>query len=552
MQTSLKPWLRSLLFPDLARDLPKLPPSSDQEFFLTILKVFQKHRIPVAVLPKEPLKMLNERSESFRNFLQEEIRAYNESLRAYLQVCSEWHKENIPAVLLKAAGYYPYKSSNVDVLVPRNRLKEAMAVIESLGYVELPHMREPYKWLYRRIKKPYLAFPIHLHTAVAWISLFFEDHQILEEAFPHAEIPEILYPSATMAFLITTAHWFFEDKRFTLRDLLHIVWAVRQGVRWEQAWELANRTGWGQVLRAAVELYQDTFRYWDLPLEIPTPPEKPGRLIRFSRDPETEVWKVKKYASKFYHMLKSARNKDLNYRRRISEVFKIVYFALKVKIPRRTPPRIVAISGPDGAGKTTLARDTAEVLKKFYKSVRVQWLRVGSTPGAHLLKRAAEVLHLREPGKRMKRKPPTPGSKPSLPRKLWLMFLALDFVFWSWMVRLKHRVQGGIVILDRYKLDAYVDLRLIHQFVAAAKMVLLAPEPDLSVLITLRPEESLRRSHTVPYPELVRDALRIFNEMRHHFDLILDGEKERETLQEQLLRQFFDFRPSSQDQEDYR
>lgn len=163
------------------------------------------------------------------------------------------------------------------------------------------------------------------------------------------------------------------------------------------------------------------------------------------------------------------------------------------------PSVVVAISGVDGAGKSTVAQAVAGDLGQLGVPVGVVWTRPGMRLG--WLENAAQA------GKRLLRQDPAPGVSqvaagsevtPASRRGplgwVWSLLVALSFVA---DVRRRHRAVRGVAICDRYLLDALVTMDFVYRGVdlRAHKALIrrLLPAATHSFLLDLSAADALAR-----------------------------------------------------------
>ena len=373
----------------------------DGEDVSSFIAFLRSNRVPVALLPEATLLAESDPSGAFRHYIREEGARYERHMAAYREVASAWAKAGIEGVLIKSPGYFPYTSSNVDVLVARGQAIEACRILENLGYAELPLFREPYKRLFRCLQGPYLGFPIHVHTAVAWINRFLTDADVVRGRRRSADDGLLLFPSPEDAFLITTAHWLYEDKALALRDLYHASLAAGDGVDWEAIRRRADSAGWPDTLEFAFALYRvaaERFSAGDLRRRLPSP-KLEGRVLRrelerASRQPSAPI-RLSKPLWKGLHLAKTRKDRGLSRGAILRELSLVVFFAFQTKLPsiRNGPVVVVSLSGPDGAGKTTLARALQDFLEdEVGVSARYHWLRLGSSSWLDFMRSAGLSL----------------------------------------------------------------------------------------------------------------------------------------------------------------
>jgi hypothetical protein len=525
-----------------------------------LIMLLKKNRVPVAVLPEGPtLQKLRQYSE-FETFFQREQERYNYALNAYSEVFSAWTKANIKAVLIKSPGYFPYTSDNIDVLVSNTQADQAVEVLQQLGYVELLHIREPYKKLFRKIKEPYIGFPIHLHTGVAWINNFLTDAEVVSSCQRLQEDSIIVYPSAEHILMITTAHWLYEDKELKLRDLYHTYLALSGNIDWKYIWELATQRGWHEDLRFGLLVYALASQHLNIQMFNERLPnlskDNLPKLLnlyfnKLSQRSFTLPLRLSKILCKGLGFKKTIKDQTLSIGQKLKEVYLLILFALKVKFSHllRKKCFVVALSGPDGAGKTTIARNLQDFLNTLEIQARYHWIRLGYSKGLEVIKMPLTLVsRIISHTPALKTTSQVSSSKqvvakrflerhPRL-RTLWGYVLAGDFLMRLWMRLFWAKIIGGIHIFDRYTVDAAVDLAIVYKFAPARWVVKLALKPNLSILIWINKEEALKRGAVLPSPDYLEKSL-YFYQKYQDYHLKLSGSETPKYLLEQIMRLIF-------------
>jgi hypothetical protein len=466
-----------------------------------LVEILRRNRVPVADVPEVPVLEWFKRFPSFGQFLRDERERCARDGRAYSTVATAWDAEGIEAVLIKSPGYFPYTSSNTDVLVSTMRVSDACRVLENLGYRELRIAREPYKRLFRRVEQPHLGFAIHLHIAVAWINRFLPGADVLAGCRRSEQVESLVYPSPDDVFLITTAHWIYEDKQLTLRDLYHISLALADGVDRNAVRRRAEQAGWRDGLDLGLAVYRraaENIGARSLAGQIPDTAIR-ARLLRYGveRKARTSSFPIRlpKVLCKGLQFAKTFKDPDLSTGATARELCRIVFFTTRAKLPsiRRGPLLTVSISGPDGVGKTTLARGLQDFLKREVGvSASYHWMRLGSSNSADLMRRlGVAVLRISHLTRRIHGQTIVASSttrktflnEAPVLRAMWTYLLVVDFLFRLWRRRLRCRVEGGIHIFDRDAVDAAVDLEAMYACSQGKWISALGPTSDVQILI---------------------------------------------------------------------
>jgi len=170
---------------------------------------------------------------------------------------------------------------------------------------------------------------------------------------------------------------------------------------------------------------------------------------------------------------------------------------------------IITISGPDGAGKSTVIRELVRRLEISGAQPKVVWSRFGYTPGFESLKAKARGLlgnRIPQQGNLEGRRDLISRSRVRLP---WLVFACLDLTL-TYGPRLRRLAsEGDTVVCDRFLWDAIIDRQIYFpadkwcETVILKGFALMGLKPNLSYLLSLPLEAAVQRSESKnePFPD---------------------------------------------------
>ena len=168
-------------------------------------------------------------------------------------------------------------------------------------------------------------------------------------------------------------------------------------------------------------------------------------------------------------------------------------------LSRRRRGLVVAVSGVDGSGKTTLRTSVTDSLARAGLATSTVWVRPGMGLGRLTAVAAWGKRLMRQdsrPGLRAMADPDAvrPASRKGAVGWLWAMLVTVSFIHGVWR---QHRSGRGVVIYDRHLVDALatldfayegVDLRVQHLLVRA-----LLPRADVRLHLDVPAEVSVSR-----------------------------------------------------------
>lgn len=495
---------------------------------------------------------------------------YREERGEYESIRRRLAADGIDAMLFKSAGLFPsfqYLSSNLDVIVPDGRAHEVRRHLVDLGYVELLNVEEPRKRLFRRFPGDGRSFAFHLHEVVGWGVPFLDNAALWAGARHPEDDPDILVPAPREALLITTAHWFYEDKQLSLGNLFMTAAALRdyEGALADAA-GLAAGHGWEEGFWGACDVFDRAWHHvYGEPFLNDERREAVSAALRRHPVVRDAVLARVRFGNRTPATIPFMPNKLVYYRkvftdparplrRRLRDALDTALWAVRWKLHIRSQrPLLVSLSGCDGSGKTL----QAEGLRGVFDTCDVRnaglWVRGGSSRFMSFFVRLGRFLRRSSPAargggeaERFEERRRALGTSP-VTRGLYAWLYAVDLV-WPCLLRPRiHLTAGRVVVCDRFVYDALVDYTLYTGDAIDALPAPLrwleraAPRPDVRVLLDVEPDEALRRKPEEGGREHLEAARRAFSALadRHGLELVPSGAGP-EAVQERLARTALD------------
>ncbi len=525
-----------------------------------ILSVLRRNKVPIIFLDSHLWEKFPNffNTPQFSDQYEKEYKLFEQLRHEWAKVREKFLKSGIESMLIKSTGLFPYKSSNLDVLIKQNKRDQASALLRELGYIQLHNVEEPYKTLFRAFSQGKSTSVIHLHNKVAWMNPFHDEELLWARYRSSAEDNIVDIPSREDSILILTAHWFYEDKELKLSDIINISTCLMKGeLDWEYMLDVSEQWGWsngfffGLLVQSFVEknLYGESLIGSDqlegmrsaLPLWMRTYLNKKVYSQKIALP-----FKLPKIFGKSLHFEKTIKDKTTAPAKKIHEMimvahgslFVVLYEKLKVNI-RYQPAMLIAISGIDGSGKTTYADILSDILELCELRKRIVWSRVGSSNFLKPFSKLAQIFYYMKTGKgftknsenleesEVRRK--DLFGKSSVTRLIGVHLLLLEMV-WQYSIKVAFPLlQKKVVICDRYIYDTLVDIitryginpndiegRLFRKMLTA-----LAPKPDIAYVLMIPQQEAIRREQVdLRVSQLVKDQVNTYREIAGGFNLI--------------------------------
>lgn len=236
----------------------------------------------------------------------------------------------------------------------------------------------------------------------------------------------------------------------------------------------------------------------------------------------------------------------------VSELERVLAGKPVERRPRPRRPRVVALSGIDGSGKSTQARALQSALSGLGYDVEIAWAPLGSSP---LLR--AVFLPLRDALGRLRSLQPTPAGdaesesglvpnagsvirdRSPLAHRVWTTLMALANASFHARTAARVAAAGRVVIFDRYVLDSRVRLRFLYgrdrsYAVQDALVRLLSPRPLGAFFLDVSPRDSLGRKDDRWSERDLSTLVELYRELLRDDVTRLDGTRPAEALSTEI------------------
>ena len=230
-----------------------------------------------------------------------------------------------------------------------------------------------------------------------------------------------------------------------------------------------------------------------------TLPEKRRRRVEAALDEEPTAWQRARELAPAWNLRPELEHLERAYRDR---------HAPRVRAARPHRPRVIALSGIDGSGKSSQARLLRETLERLGYEAAVEWSPFGQNAWLDRLAGPAKRLL----GRSQRFRAGDPAHETGLERtsgtalrersaavnQAWATVVSFANALSQLGTIARHTRRGRVVIYDRYALDSTVQLRFRYGtnggFSLQRSLIgLLAPKPLAAFYLDIPPEASLDR-----------------------------------------------------------
>jgi len=540
-------------------DRQNLPRTQMQGNAAAITEILSLNSVPLAYLhgrTDSSLAPLFESAEFSRALLGHRHK-YSQWKEAFTAVRDLFLSDRVEYVFIKSPSLFPYTSGNLDVMVRERDFARAGQLLERAGFVELKNIREPHKYLYKRLHCGKEVIAIHLHSRIFWGATFVDPDTPWSRGNRLKPFDDVVVPLSPEDCLLTTfAHSFYENSAIRLLDLCIVKHLVDgRKVEWSYLQSTARAARWEEGLHLSVlayqRLHQEIFGGSLFPQEVLQDARQfIGRRILLrgaGRGLEEAKVTLPLYlplvTSKLLGFKKVIQSREFGgICHRTAHLVKLLTEIVIIHILRVNPQRgmLIALSGIDGSGKTSYARALLEALGNCGLKAGYVWTRVGSQTGFQTL------------AKRWTRKAiksdRTAESQPTADRFLktrailshgwrsraWKAVNLVDLcLFYNLALRLR-LLRRQVVVCDRYVPDIFVDLHVYDRSPPGDVWLKLLrcclPRPAINILLTAAVDLALNRSSDSEPPcmESLSIQARLYDQAAEVLDLAIVDSGHRE------------------------
>lgn len=259
-------------------------------------------------------------------------------------------------VLIKSYRELPLSSDNVDVLIEEEDSMDVDQMLKTSGFKRVTRADEPFKILYRRVYDLRESQAPHIHTRIGWLGREFVNyaHVLDTRVTLDVEGACVYTADATHSLLITLAHAWFENKKFTSTEVHKVEVCLAAGVDWQHFWAETQSYNWKSEAQHAL------------------------RISEVLNEKDLQTWRIPWRTVIFSWIAKVLGDPD-NLSSKIGTFLYAVKIFFGVRLHRRSD--IISLMGSDGSGKTTHARALLGELRTRGFLVTYIWTRGGVSIG---------------------------------------------------------------------------------------------------------------------------------------------------------------------------
>ena len=561
-QPDPKAFLAAYLADPIGSEAPDLDKVVSQA--AELVPYLQKNKVPLMGIAAcdDPLHRALADTPAFQDGLAFD-KAHHDMIRSeFVLVAEAWAKEGINNLQVKSVPglnpAFPYRSDNLDVLVPLERGPDAADIMLGMGYVELKNVEEPHKILFRKFHLGQEVSAIHMHEWAGWGTGFLDTDLLWKYMVQSPTDSAVFHPSSTDGLLITMAHAFYENKTVIMTDVQKVRHCLHQSdLDWDRAIDTADRLGWKDGFGASLQIWSHVeevlYGHTLVPAEIQAQAKIwPSRSLQGKIEGLKRIHSFPFYLpfwlSKRFFYGKMWRDRTIGPRRKFWEALLHTTAGVRRNIGVDSHAvRLVTVSGLDGAGKTAHVQKLSEAFTGCHIKNEIMWARGGSTPVTDAALRVArgggggDGSGQANPSEKVDRRRRQLSS--NLARQGWVFIMGFDLL-WRYMQHVWWPMRRGrVVICDRYMYDALVEVAAyaddagLPACTLARLLTALMPKPGTRWLLDVSPETAASRSADPEDPAFLAQQRELFKMHGKRWQLsIVDNEDEFAINSDELVR----------------
>jgi thymidylate kinase len=505
-----------------------------------------------------PLAYLDGRTDSSLSPLFESVE-FSREVERHRHKCGQWKEafdavrdlflsNEVDYIFIKSPSLFPYTSGNLDVMVRERDFAKAGQLLERAGFVELRNIREPHKYLYKRLHCGKEVIAVHLHSRIFWGATFVDPDTAWSRSGGQGLFDDVVPSLSPEDCLLTTfAHSFYENSAIRLLDLCIAKHLVDSGkVEWSYLRRAAKDARWEEGLHLSVlayeRLHQAVFGGPLFPQDVLQDARQFARrrvlLRRAGRGLEDARATLPFYlplaTTKFLGYKKVLQSREFGgIHRRMAHLAKLLTEVLVIHILKVNLQKgmLIALSGIDGSGKTSYARALVEALGNCGLKASHVWTRVGSQKGFQTLAKrwTRKAVRSDSPADSLPAAERFQKTRAMLRQgwrsRVWKAVNLIDLcLFYNLALRLR-LLKRQVVVCDRYVPDIFVDLHVYDERTPGTVWLRLLrhclPRPAINILLTAPADLAMERSSDSDQPcmESLEIQTRLYGQAAEVLDL---------------------------------
>ena len=479
-----------------------------------VLGHLKRNKIPLLYLDHNENFNWFFNSDQFRKSYQEELKLCQRRKKEYLLLKRAFREAGIPLILFKSSGRFTYVGSDLDVLVKSKDRSRIYALMKELGYIRMSEGKgsEPYKIAYRKLYGDFSYYDAEFYENIVWFSHFTDANLLFERSKTSKNGENIEILSNEDRVLSVIAHCLYQSKSITLSDVTDIRFSIGRDFDYSYIFSIASRKGWinglyrGIYLISKIEerLYGEIVFDSAIVADAMTHCGKRWRSWVGHNIEEIELpLNLPHWHIRFLYVKKIFSDQDVTYYSKVRDFIGVALKAVRGRVFKHNYGFLIAFSGIDGAGKTSMATEARRSFKRhteISKKPKLTWSRVDGHRITNLVYKLSQPLIGKkfntfrdvEKAEILRRYLPV--------RYIWTYLNVLGLLA-KFLIKIQTPIilQKKVIICDRYNYDVIVDIISllpdddINRKIVTSLFRFLAPKPDVTFLLNVDPVAAYER-----------------------------------------------------------